>query len=58
MLAILQDALNLGFFTLNKTDPHPLSLAWMLLPLAWREAIYRAGPVTVEKSPTLPVSSS
>lgn len=42
---MLQDALNFGYLTLKEKDPHPLSLARISIPLAWCEAIYRAGPV-------------
>lgn len=44
--ALLQDALNFGYLTLKEKDPHPLSLARLSVPLAWCEAVYRAGPVT------------
>lgn len=44
--ALLQDALNFGYLTLKEKDPHPLSLARLSIPLAWCEAVYRAGPVT------------
>ncbi|SDS81086.1 hypothetical protein [Microterricola viridarii] len=43
---LLQDALNFGYLTLKEKDPHPLSLARISIPLAWCEAIYRAGPVS------------
>lgn len=39
-------ALGLAYLTLKEPDPHPLSLARASVPLAWCEAIYRAGPVT------------
>lgn len=42
--SLLQDALNFGYLTLKEKDPHPLSLARISIPLAWCEAIYRAGP--------------
>lgn len=44
--SMLQDALNFGYLTLKEKDPHPLSLARVSIPLAWCEAIYRAGPET------------
>lgn len=44
--ALLQDALNFGYLALKEKDPHPLSLARLSIPLAWCEAVYRAGPVT------------
>ncbi|TFC38972.1 hypothetical protein [Cryobacterium sp. TMT2-14] len=43
---LLQDALNFAYLTLREKDPHPLSLARVSVPLAWCEAIYRAGPIT------------
>ncbi|WP_144831122.1 hypothetical protein [Microbacterium sp. BH-3-3-3] len=43
---LLQDALDFAYLTLKEKDPHPLSLARLSIPLAWCEAIYRAGPVT------------
>lgn len=45
--ALLQDALNFGYLTLKEKDPHPLSLTRLSIPLAWCEAVYRAGPVAV-----------
>lgn len=39
-------AMGLAYLTLKEPDPHPLSLARASVPLAWCEAIYRAGPVT------------
>jgi len=44
--ALLRDALNFGHLALKEEDPHPLSLARLSIPLAWCEAVYRAGPVT------------
>lgn len=38
--------LGLAYLTLQEKDPHPLSLARASVPLAWCEAIYRAGPAT------------
>ena len=39
-------AMGLAYLTLKEPDPHPLSLARASVPLAWCEAIHRAGPVT------------
>lgn len=43
---IREAAMGLAYLTLKEPDPHPLSLARASVPLAWCEAIYRAGPVT------------
>lgn len=44
---LLREAtLGLAYLTLKEPDPHPLSLARASVPMAWCEAIYRAGPTT------------
>ena len=47
---LLRETLDFAFLTLKEKAPHPLSVARVSVPLAWCEAIYRAGPSALQGS--------